>query len=132
MRPVRHATFAVAAAFTLAMSAAFTLAMPGAANAAPSAWGDDCPSSYFCVWDGYSGAGHICKWQDDSYNWYEECSWADSAHPKSVYNHGTSGLGVRLYRYPAMQSEIGDCVTKGKKVNLAGNYFIGSHEWNCY
>jgi hypothetical protein len=88
----------------------------------------DCPSSYFCAYD---ASGHMCKWQGNSPNWYAECSWADTNHPKYVYNHGTSGAGVTIYRYTNYGSPIGSCIKKGQQATLAGNYFIGSHRWNC-
>ncbi|HET6501709.1 MAG TPA: hypothetical protein VFG87_13195 [Amycolatopsis sp.] len=88
----------------------------------------DCPSTYFCAYDSY---GDMCKWQDDSSDWYTECSWAGIYYPKYVFNNGTSGLGVTIYRYTGYSSAIGSCIKKGAQVTLAGNYDIGSHQWNC-
>jgi hypothetical protein len=73
----------------------------------------------------------MCKWEDDSRDWFTECSWADDDPPMSVYNHGTTGKGVTIYEATNFGDPIGACVTKGKKVDLAGTYFIGSHSWNC-
>jgi peptidase inhibitor family I36 len=99
-----------------------------AASITPHSTYADCPSTYFCAYDKY---GDMCKWQDNSRDWFSECSWADDFYPKYVYNHGTSGTGVTIYEATNYGDPIGSCVTKGKKVTLAGTYFIGSHQWNC-
>ncbi|MFE9610946.1 peptidase inhibitor family I36 protein [Streptomyces sp. NPDC006012] len=108
---------------------ALSLATPNVAHAATSGW-STCPSTYFCVWNDWNGEGRMCKWQDDAINW-DDCSWADNQYPKSVYNHGTSGKGVTIYYYTGWFSPIGGCVERGETVNLAGNYYIGSHRWDC-
>lgn len=116
------------AALTLAAGGiTVSAASPAAASTEDWPW-SDCPATYFCAWDMYY---EKCQWQDDSEAWAVECSWADKYYPKYVYNHGTSGRGVTIYRYINFRSPIGACVTKGKKVTLAGNYFIESHRWDC-
>ena len=98
------------------------------ADVLPQSTYKDCPSTYFCVYD---ANGRMCKWQDNSRDWYAECSWAGVHYPKYAYNHGTSGIGVTIYRYTGYGSAIGGCIEKGEKVTLAGTYNIGSHKWNC-
>ncbi|MEU0808781.1 peptidase inhibitor family I36 protein [Streptomyces sp. NPDC005970] len=124
--PKRSRVIRTLAAVALA-AGGITVSTASPASAAPT-W-SDCPSTYFCAWN--DADGKMCKWQDDSRSWYDECSWADEYYPAYVYNHGTSGRGVTIYRNPNFVSPIGACVTKGKQVTLRGNYFIGSHAWNC-
>ncbi|MEU2622943.1 peptidase inhibitor family I36 protein [Streptomyces sp. NPDC007157] len=72
------------------------------ASVSPQAIGD-CPSTYFCFWvnSGYGdGPG---KFSGANTNWgaysHSSCStgtWSDCA--SSGYNHGTSGLGVEVWR----------------------------------
>lgn len=111
-------------------SGGLTAAAITPASAATEAW-SDCPSGYFCAWSGSNGTGSRCQWEGNSESWYFDCSWAGNKYPHSVYNHGTSGRGVTIYAWVSWEQPIGGCVTKGEKVNLAGNYYIGSHAWNC-
>lgn len=87
-----------------------------------------CPSSYFCVFD---ADGRMCKWKDNSSDWYAQCSWARSRYPKYVYNHGKSGLGVRIYRHKNYEGLVEGCIAKGEKVTLAGDHHLRSHKWSC-
>jgi hypothetical protein len=99
-----------------------------AASVTPDSTWSDCPRTYFCAFDKY---GDMCKWQDSNRDWFSSCSWADDFNPTHVYNHGTTGAGVTIYEATNYGDPIGSCVTIGKKVTLAGNYFIGSHRWDC-
>jgi hypothetical protein len=80
-----------------ALPAGSALAAPGSALAAPGG----CPATYMCIFvdPGYAGergdfAGDNANLGDFS---SETCgTWADC--DASVYNNGTSGDGVRLYR----------------------------------
>ncbi|MGW4907878.1 peptidase inhibitor family I36 protein [Streptomyces sp. NPDC004270] len=63
----------------------------------------DCPSTYFCFWmdAGYPGApgklsGSNPDWRVFSHTGCANGTWSDCA--SSGYNHGTSGLGVEVYR----------------------------------
>ncbi|GAA5043541.1 hypothetical protein GCM10023336_05210 [Streptomyces similanensis] len=125
---IRSRALSSLAAVALAVGG-LTAAVATPAGAAPTAW--SCPSGYFCAYTNFDGTGSRCQWQGDSSNWYNECSWASSTYPKSLFNNGTSGRGVTIYRYTGKVSPIGGCVDKGEHARLAGNYYIGSHSWNC-
>jgi len=119
----------VLAAFVLAL-AGLTLAPAAPASAAAGSW-NSCPLGYFCAWSGQNATGSRCQWEDDSSNWYADCSWADTNYPGSVFNNGRTGRSVTIYRYTGYVSKIGGCVERLEYVNLANNYFIGSHQWVC-
>ncbi|MFD5539760.1 peptidase inhibitor family I36 protein [Streptomyces sp. NPDC127079] len=87
------------------------------ASAAPAAFPIDrteCPSQYFCAWHVQDNSySQMCKWKDDAPSW-NNCSWvADGKFTYAVYNNGTSGRGVTMYREYNYHSAIGDCVSRG-------------------
>lgn len=124
----RAARCAAAAAVTVGAVTAATVAP---ASAAPSGISTSaCPSKYFCAYQ-FSGDTHPCKWEDDAPDW-DNCSWVqDGKFTYAVYNNGTSGAGVTMYRNHNYSSPIGSCVPRGKVVYLADNYSPGSSKWNC-
>lgn len=105
------------------------------ASAAPAAFPIDkteCPSHYFCAWHVQDNSySQMCKWKDPVPSWFN-CSWvADGKFTYAVYNNGTSGAGVTMYREVGYVSAIGGCVSKGEFVHLANNYSPHSSKWDC-
>ncbi|GAA0903794.1 MULTISPECIES: peptidase inhibitor family I36 protein [Streptomyces violaceusniger group] len=128
----RLARFTATAAVAVGAMTAST-AVP--ASAAPAAFPIDkseCPAQYFCAWHVQDNSySEMCKWKDNAPSWYN-CSWvADGKFTYAVYNNGTSGRGVTMYREANYHSAIGDCVSKGEFVRLANNYSPLSSKWNC-
>ncbi|GAA3905204.1 hypothetical protein [Streptomyces lannensis] len=124
----RAARFTAAVAVTVGAVAASTVAPASAAASAINK--SACPSQYFCAYH-TSGDNYPCKWKDDAPNW-DNCSWVqDGKFTYAVYNNGTSGAGVTMYRNHNYSSPIGDCVDRGEVVYLANNYSPGSSKWNC-
>lgn len=122
----RTARLVATAAVGLGAAIASTVAPASAASSAISK--SDCPSQYFCAWH---QSGAMCKWKDNAPTW-SDCSWvADGKFTYAVYNNGTSGLGVTMYRYANYSSAIGGCVSQHEFVYLANNYSPGSSKWNC-
>jgi hypothetical protein len=125
---------AAVSAFTLvgaaaAPSAAFASTAPVPTSAAPTPISGgansvlprrvigDCPATYLCVWVNANYSGGPAKFAGNNDHWSafpsQGCqvrSWNDCA--SSGYNHGTSGLGVEVYRdnyYSGLQA----CLPKG-------------------
>ncbi|MGY5049041.1 hypothetical protein ACWDE0_26005 [Streptomyces sp. 900105755] len=128
----RLARFAATAAVAVGAMTASTTAPASAAPAAFPIDKNECPRTYFCAWHVQDNSySQMCKWQDDAFSWYD-CSWvADGKFTYAVYNNGTSGLGVRMYRETGYVSPIGSCVSRGEFVHLANNYSPHSSQWNC-
>ncbi|MEY9992910.1 hypothetical protein ABIE67_004942 [Streptomyces sp. V4I8] len=76
-------------------------ARSGSSAVSPMAVGD-CPSTYFCFWSDINYGGAMGKVAGDNPTWtafrQPACptgTWNDCA--SSGYNHGASGMGVRVY-----------------------------------
>jgi hypothetical protein len=82
----------------------------------PQAIGD-CPATYLCVWVNINYSGGPAKFAGNNQDWLDFSSqgcrggnWNDCA--SSGYNHGTSGLGVDVFRDIGYGGD-GACLPKG-------------------
>lgn len=107
---------------------AVAVGMPAAAaDVSPQT---SCSTGYVCFYNQPNYGGTPCKWQSDDDDWSFApgvCSWASSKNVRSMYNQGTSGLGVAFYSRAGWDGYLGWIDQYEGRTNV--DYHIESHFW---
>ncbi|MGW7289050.1 serine/threonine-protein kinase [Streptomyces sp. NPDC054847] len=96
---------------------------------------DRCEPGSVCFFSEAGGEGRMCAWEGDDPDWFDgenDCSWASSDRPRSLFNNGTPDpkgfIHVTYFAKPGLQQRLG-CVEKGQQQDLAVDSPVLSHTW---
>ncbi|HEY9372362.1 protein kinase domain-containing protein [Streptomyces sp.] len=96
---------------------------------------DRCAPGSVCFFSQADGGGQMCAWEGDDPDWFDgqtDCSWADTARPRSIFNNGLPDpkgfVHVAYFAKPGLQQRLG-CIEKGRRLDLAPGSAVLSHTW---
>ncbi|MFG2643245.1 protein kinase [Streptomyces sp. NPDC048370] len=94
-----------------------------------------CAPRSVCFFSAANGGGEVCAWEGDDTDWFDgrtDCSWADTARPRSIFNNGGPDPDgyeyVTYFAQPGLRERLG-CVERGRRVDLPPGSPVLSHTW---